>query len=208
MNWVIYDGGIAAARILGRRQGGAWYNRGVHQPRCRPEQRSSQCSASCARRWAPRPGAAPPVRRAPRRRREHAERIPNDPLFSSQQRYLEAIHTPEAWALQTGDPGILVAVIDSGVDIDHPDLAANIWTNPAPGSFGCDGDLHGCSFLDSSRSANCPPAAPPGSGEVAPTTPHGTFVAGVDRRCHRQRPRHGGRCLAGVADARARGRLP
>src|SRR5205814_9454053 len=64
-------------------------------------------------------------------------------------------------------------------DVGHPDLAANIWSNPAPGSFGCDGDLHGCSFLDPSRSASCPPASVSRSGEVVPTTPHGTFVAGV-----------------------------
>lgn len=39
------------------------------------------------------------------------------------------IDAPEAWATNSGDPETVVAVVDSGVDIDHPDLDQNIWTN-------------------------------------------------------------------------------
>jgi len=40
------------------------------------------------------------------------------------------VDAPEAWSATTGDPGTVVAVIDEGVDINHPDLKNNIWTNP------------------------------------------------------------------------------
>jgi len=40
------------------------------------------------------------------------------------------IDAPEAWTLITGSSDIIVGVIDSGIDYAHPDLAANMWTNP------------------------------------------------------------------------------
>lgn len=40
------------------------------------------------------------------------------------------IDAPEAWSVTTGSPEAVVAVIDQGVNIDHPDLDGNVWTNP------------------------------------------------------------------------------
>ena len=51
------------------------------------------------------------------------------------------IRAPQAWDFWTGDPNFRIAVIDTGVDYNHPDLAANIWTNPDedPGDANGDG---------------------------------------------------------------------
>ncbi len=49
-----------------------------------------------------------------------------------------------AWAIERGDPGVIVAVIDSGVDLDHPDLVDRLWRNPGEtGSNGIDDDGNG-----------------------------------------------------------------
>ena len=70
--------------------------------------------------------------------------VPNDPFFSNLyglQNTGQAvagasgtpdadIDAPEAWELTTGSPQVVGAVVDSGVDVGHPDLSSSIWTNP------------------------------------------------------------------------------
>ncbi|MCP4248040.1 MAG: S8 family serine peptidase [bacterium] len=50
-----------------------------------------------------------------------AEQIPDDPEFAAQD-HLERIGLPDAWEITTGSPDVLVAVLDTGVAGDHPDL--------------------------------------------------------------------------------------
>lgn len=58
----------------------------------------------------------------PNRWREQASVIPNDPLFA-QQWGLKRINCPQAWERSRGSSSVTVAVIDTGVDLDHPELA-------------------------------------------------------------------------------------
>ena len=57
------------------------------------------------------------------------------------------IRAPQAWDFWTGDPDFVIAVVDTGIDYTHPDLQANIWTNPdeIPGN-GLDDD--GNAYID------------------------------------------------------------
>jgi thermitase len=59
---------------------------------------------------------------------------PNDPMFSQQQ-WAETVNLPEAWSVSAGDPEVVVAVVDSGIRSDHPDLANQVMTgkNYVPG---------------------------------------------------------------------------
>ena len=61
--------------------------------------------------------------------------IPNDTQYA-QQWHLPQIMMPDAWDIQTGDPNVIVGVLDSGTNFNHPDLGPgadayeNIWLNP------------------------------------------------------------------------------
>jgi subtilisin family serine protease len=90
---------------------------------------------------------------------------PNDAKYS-QQWAPGDINLPAAWNISTGSRNVVVAVIDSGVDYNDPDLAANIWTNPNAGRDGFSGDVHGYNFV-----AN--------NGNPMDDNGHGTHVAGI-----------------------------
>jgi subtilisin family serine protease/Ca2+-binding RTX toxin-like protein len=60
------------------------------------------------------------------------------------------IDAPEAWDIQTGNPNLVIGVIDTGVDYNHPDLVGNIWTNPGEiAGDGIDNDNNG--YIDDIR---------------------------------------------------------
>jgi hypothetical protein len=66
---------------------------------------------------------------------------------------------------------VVVAVVDTGVDVLHPDLAPNVWRNRRVGAFGCQNDVNGCNFSAVGTSGQV--FAGP-QGDL-----HGTHVAGV-----------------------------
>ena len=112
---------------------------------------------------------------------------PNDPEYP-QQFHLPLIRAPEAWEVTTGRPEIVIAVVDTGVDLQHPDLAPNIWRNPNETLNGRDDDgngfvddIHGWDFQNNT---NNPRPQPTGADENNDGTPdeqvnHGTLVAGL-----------------------------
>jgi hypothetical protein len=108
---------------------------------------------------------------------------PSDPLYSQQSAYLAPVGASQAWDIEKGRPGVIVAVVDTGVDVTHPDLAPNIWVNPfdVPNNGtdddgnGCVDDRNGCAFVSDS-SPGCQNVT---NGFVRDDIGHGTFVAGV-----------------------------
>ena len=113
-----------------------------------------------------------------------ADLTPNDPSFTTLWNMHNTgqgggyanddIHATQAWDLFTGDPNLLIGVIDTGIDYTHPDLADNVWTNPGeiPGNgIDDDGngyvdDVHGYDFVN-------------GDGDPMDDHFHGTHVAGT-----------------------------
>ena len=117
-----------------------------------------------------------------------ADTIPDDPFFE----FMWALNNPggefsgtpgadvgvrRAWDLTTGNQSIVVAITDTGIDLSHPDLTANAWTNvhEIPGNGidddqnGYVDDLHGWNFLDNNNQLYQSPQV----------DGHGTHIAGT-----------------------------
>ena len=74
--------------------------------------------------------ALPGVRYAEPIASVRAADMPPDPLFGDQYPYLSVVNAPAAWDISKGSASVVVAVVDTGVDVRHPNLAPNIWVNP------------------------------------------------------------------------------
>ena len=121
---------------------------------------------------------------------------------------VNSINAPEAWAQGYTGQGVVVAVVDTGVDMNHPDLVSQIWVNPGEiAGNGIDDDHNGYvddrSGWDFSAGDNNPDD---GNG-------HGTHVAGTSRPTTTASARPASRptprscpCACWTATARARPR--
>ncbi len=108
--------------------------------------------------------------------------VPNDPFFSNQW-YLSKIRADSAWEKITDSPHTVIAVIDSGIQIDHPDLKNNIWINTKEiagddldnDNNGFIDDIFGWDFVN-----NVPDPSPKFTeGWTEAGVSHGTMVAGI-----------------------------
>lgn len=73
---------------------------------------------------------------------------PNDPSLG-QQYFINRIQAIAGWDVQQGDTNVVIGIVDSGIDWDHPDLAANIKINYADPINGADDDGDG--YVDNYR---------------------------------------------------------
>lgn len=106
--------------------------------------------------------------------------IPDDPFYGNQS-YLDIIKAPEAWDIVKSEQSdVVIAVIDGGTYINHPDLKANLWENPDEipdneiddDQNGLTDDIHGWNFANDSND-------PTGLDNTPINANHGTQTAGI-----------------------------
>jgi len=110
----------------------------------------------------------------------HAARLPNDPKWDKQWP-LPVIEADAAWDLVVGGPEQIIAVVDSGVDLDHPDLISKLWVNEGeiPDNMvdddgnGCVDDVYGCHFYYDQNGVYRK------DGSVQDPRGHGSHVTGI-----------------------------
>lgn len=114
----------------------------------------------------------------------HTAKIPNDSFFGQQWGLNNLgqlggsndadINAAETWDITTGKSSVVIGIIDTGVDYNHPDLVNNIWVNQneIEGNYKDDDengyvdDIHGINVVD-------------GTGDPMDDNYHGTHVAGI-----------------------------
>jgi serine protease len=107
--------------------------------------------------------------------------MPNDPRIRNQY-YLDIIRAYEAWDISKSSSDVVIAILDSGVDLTHPDLLDNIYRNEADPIDGIDNDGDG--FIDNYWGwdfAGADYNNPREDNDPSATTEniaHGTLVAG------------------------------
>ena len=126
--------------------------------------------------------------------------VPNDPKYAEQWN-LPLMRLPQAWAIEKGDRKVVIAIIDSGIDYKHEDLAPKAWINPREipeNGLDDDGngyidDIYGWDFTDAPN-LQAEGDYLEGDNEPIDERGHGTHVAGIAGAMP-----HNGIGIAGVA---------
>jgi len=124
--------------------------------------------------------------------------VPNDPYYVPEQSsYLSQIGAPAAWNIATGSGTVVVAVLDTGLDLTHEEFAGRLWENTSDAfsdgidhdGNGCTNDRYGCRFItyDKDRERDCGYTSNDRTGAVlddhgkagASSHSHGTMVGGI-----------------------------
>lgn len=111
-----------------------------------------------------------------------ASMIPSDTHYNDQW-YLQRINAADAWNINTNSKTIIVAIVDSGVQINHPDIMPNLWTNNSEikgnkkddDKNGLIDDVYGWDFVN--NVADPSPKFKAGFTEAGVI--HGTVIAGI-----------------------------
>ncbi|GAX83406.1 hypothetical protein CEUSTIGMA_g10831.t1 [Chlamydomonas eustigma] len=120
----------------------------------------------------------------------------NDPFYvNGSQYYVDLVNASGAWKVTAGSTSVVVAIIDSGLDLKHPDLLPNLWINTKeiPGNGidddnnGYIDDIYGYNFAGQCSQYNsfgqcvaCNGTSMPwGDSSVDPAYFHGTHVSGI-----------------------------
>jgi subtilisin family serine protease len=91
------------------------------------------------------------------------EQAPSNDTFSHLQYYLKMLNVPAAWKKVTKSNEVVVAVIDDGININHPDLTNNIWVSPDA--------QYGANKIKNFAGDEIP--------DNFPTGEHGTMISGI-----------------------------
>lgn len=97
------------------------------------------------------------------RKQRELEQAPSNDTFSNLQYYLKMLNVPAAWNKVTQSQEVIVAVIDDGININHPDLTDNIWVSPDA--------KYGANKIKNFAGDEVP--------DNFPTGEHGTMISGI-----------------------------